>query len=81
MKSLLIFRLRLEHLSAIPIVGIQKHPRGQTTCHIEVFAGDDAVPFFSESGWRKKPTMLVSAGAILRIERKYPNPAAGEGNA
>jgi hypothetical protein len=55
-------------------------PEGQTTCHIEVFAGDDAVPFFQnlKKDGEKKPTMFqVSAGAILRIrEKKYPNPAA-----
>lgn len=82
MKSLpLIFRLRLEHLFGYTgLLEFKSIPEGQTTCHIEVFAGDDAVPFVQnlKKDGEKKPTMFqVSAGAILRIrEKKYPNPAA-----
>jgi len=55
-------------------------PEGQTTCHIEVFAGDDAVPFIqnAKKDGEKRPTMLqIKAGAIVRSrEKRYPNPAA-----
>jgi hypothetical protein len=55
-------------------------PEGQTTCHIEVFAGDDTKAFVEnlKKDGENKPTMLhISAGAVLCArEKKYPDQAA-----
>jgi len=48
-------------------------PEGQTTCHIEVFAGDDTKAFVEnlKKDGENKPTMLhISAGAVLCARKK-----------
>jgi len=53
-------------------------PEDQTIVHIEVFAGDDTVPFIrnEKKDGEKRPSVIqISAGAALRTcQKKYPNP-------